>query len=133
MSKALGKDLEEVVENEELEVEWKSMKNARINMSVLDYRIESDPNQLIVKLVKRDADGNIRMVHNKKAKMAYEDAYVVGYFGNMTKALQAIQRDYLYRDGLGKKEIKTIADYINEMTYITKEFEDKLDLGEGFK
>lgn len=99
-----------------------------INMKVLDYRITSDSNQVIVNKVRRNEDGDITILTDKEGEKK-ESQSIVGYYSNISKALVAIQRDYVLSSG---SEIQTIKDYKKELQTITTTLENNLDLQEEF-
>ncbi len=99
-----------------------------LNMRVLDYRITSDANQVIVNRVRRNETGEISMIADKSGNMV-ESQSVVGYYGNLSKALVGIQRHYVLSDGV---EINTINDYKRELETVSRAAEDVLTIGEAF-
>ncbi|MDT1959510.1 hypothetical protein MX629_13885 [Carnobacterium divergens] len=99
-----------------------------LDMKVLDYRISSDSRQVIVNKVRRNESGEITISEDKDGTKK-ESVALVGYYGNLSKALVGIQRDYVLSNG---KTIQTIEDYKNELETITTTLENKLDLREGF-
>lgn len=99
-----------------------------INMKVLDYRITSDSNQVIVNKVRRNEEGDITILIDKDGEKK-ESQSIVGYYSNLSKALVAIQRDYVLSSG---NEIQTIKDYKKELQTITTTLENNLDLQEEF-
>lgn len=106
-----------------------------INMKVGDYRLTSDPNQVIVSRVRKDEKGDIIMVNPKKGKTMLTDQWVeattlVGYYSNLSKAFIGVQRDYVL-SGSGV-DIQTIQDYQQAIQDITELFEEQVNLGEEF-
>ena len=99
-----------------------------INMKVLDYRITSDSQQVIVNKVRRNEQGEISVVTDKEGNTS-ESTSLVGYFGNLSRALVGIQRDYVLSSGT---QIETIKDYRKSLETITKAVENEMDLGEEF-
>ena len=99
-----------------------------INMKVLDYRITSDSNQVIVNKARRNEEGDITILIDKEGEKK-ESQSIVGYYSNLSKALVAIQRDYVLSSG---SEIQTIKDYKKELQTITTTLENNLDLQEEF-
>lgn len=99
-----------------------------LDMKVLDYRISSDSRQVIVNKARRNENGEITISEDKDGTKK-ESVALVGYYGNLSKALVGIQRDYVLSNG---KTIQTIEDYKNELETITKTLENKLDLREVF-
>lgn len=99
-----------------------------LNMRVLDYRITSDANQVIVNRVRRNETGEISMIADKSGNMV-ESQSIVGYYGNLSKALVGIQRHYVLSDGV---EINTINDYKRELETVSRAAEDVLTIGEAF-
>lgn len=100
-----------------------------LKMKVLDYRITSDENQVIVNKARRNELGEITILEDKKTGEQKESLALVGYYGNLSKALVAIQRDYVLSNG---KEIQTVTDYKNELESITTRLENDLNLKEKF-
>lgn len=98
-----------------------------LNMKVLDYRITSDPNQIIVTKVRRNDLGEVTILVDDKTGVKRESTSLVGYYGNLSRALVAIQRDYVYT---GKEDIQTIKDYRKSLETITRTLENDLDLKE---
>lgn len=101
-----------------------------LNMKILDYRITSDSNQVIVNKVRRTETGEIAMVVDKKTNEQSESQSLVGYYGNLSRALVAIQRDYVYT---GKEDIQSIKDYRQALETITSKLENDLLIKEGTK
>lgn len=99
-----------------------------INMKVLDYRITSDSNQVIVNKARRNSDGKITMLEDKSGKKN-DSLSLIGYYSNLSKALIAIQRDYVLSEG---NEIETISEYKKELETITSKLENELNLKENF-
>lgn len=99
-----------------------------LNMQVLDYRITSDSNQVIVTKVRRNDAGEISMVTDKAGNLV-ESQSTVGYYGNLSKALVGIQRHYVLSDGV---EINTIDDYRQAVETVSRAAEDNLNAGEPF-
>lgn len=97
-----------------------------LNMKVLDYRITSDARQVIVSRAKRNDQGELYSLTNSKG-VTEEAQSVVGYYGNLSKALVAIQRDHILG---GAKELTTVKEYREELENITRACEDALDLYE---
>ena len=83
-----------------------------IEMRVLDYRITSDDRQVIV----------------NKARQK-ESLALIGYYGNLSKALVAIERDYVLSSG---KTIQTVKEYKKELESIHSKLKRELDFGEEF-
>ncbi|WP_251854510.1 hypothetical protein [Enterococcus italicus] len=99
-----------------------------INMKVLDYRITSDSQQVIVNKVRRNEQGEISVATDKEGNTS-ESTSLVGYFGNLSRALVGIQRDYVLSSGT---QIETIKDYKESLETITTAVENEMDLGEEF-
>lgn len=99
-------------------------------MKVEDYRITSDEHQVIVNKVRRDDKGEISMVTPKGKTEPVEAVKLVGYYGTLTQALSAIQRNYLLDDGIN---IENVKDYCHAMAEITRKFEEEIQLGEAFR
>ncbi|OOG28532.1 hypothetical protein BZK37_01595 [Enterococcus casseliflavus] len=99
-----------------------------LSMKVLDYRITSDSNQVIVNKVRRNDQGAILMITDKDG-IQRESQRLVGYYGNLSKALVAIERDYVLSEGT---DIQTVNEYKKELETITSTLENKLELGEKF-
>ena len=100
-----------------------------LNMKVLDYRITSDSSQVIINKARRNQDGEISTLIDKKGNKK-ESQSLVGYYGNLSKALVAIQRDYVLSEGV---MVETIKDYKETLETITTTLENELDLKEDFK
>lgn len=103
-------------------------ESSMLNMNILDYRITSDSNQVIVNKVRRNDQGAILMVIDKDG-IQRESQRLVGYYGNLSKALVAIERDYVLSEGT---DIQTVNEYKKELETITSTLENKLELGEKF-
>lgn len=99
-----------------------------LNMKVLDYRITSDANQVTVNKVRRNDQEVILMVTDRDGTQR-ESQGLVGHYGNLMKALVAIQRDYVLSEGT---DIQTVKDYKKALETITSTLENKLELGEKF-
>lgn len=100
-----------------------------LDMKVLDYRITSDPRQVILSKARRNDDGNLYEIKSPKGE--FEEARtVLGYYSNLSKALVGLQRHYVLH---GEKMIYTIQEYRKELETITNEFEDALKLNEPFE
>lgn len=99
-----------------------------INMKVLDYRITSDSQQVIVSKARRNEQSEIIMTVDKEGNTS-ESTSLVGYFRNLSRALVGIQRDYVLSSGT---QIETIKDYRKSLETITKAVENEMDLGEEF-
>ncbi|WP_427814313.1 hypothetical protein ACQKTA_04290 [Enterococcus sp. 22-H-5-01] len=100
-----------------------------LNMKTLDYRITSDSSQVIVNKARRNQDGEISILKDKEGNER-ESQVLVGYYSNLSKALVAIQRDYVLSDGV---VVETIKDYKEALETITTTLENELDLKEEFK
>lgn len=100
-----------------------------LDMKVLDYRITSDPRQVILSRAIRNDKGKLYDRKNPKGELE-EARTVLGYYSNLSKALIGIQRDYVLHGG---NTIKTIQEYRKELETITKACEDRLNMGEPFK
>ena len=100
-----------------------------LNMKVLDYRITSDSSQVIVNKARRNQDGEISTLIDKEGNEK-ESQSLVGCYGNLSKALVAIQRDYALSEGV---MVETIKDYKETLETITTTLENELDLKEDFK
>lgn len=94
-------------------------------MKVLDYRIASDENQVTVTKVRRQS-GKVAKVTDKNG-VESESVKIIGYYSNLSRALVAIQRDYVLAGG---KAIQTIKEYKEELEYITNTLEDSLNIKE---
>lgn len=103
-------------------------ESSMLSMKVLDYRITSDSNQVIVNKVRRNDQGAILMITDKDG-IQRESQRLVGYYGNLSKALVAIERDYVLSEGT---DIQTVNEYKKELETITSTLENKLELGEKF-
>lgn len=97
-------------------------------MKVLDYRITSDSSQVIVNKARRNQDGEISTLIDKEGNKK-ESQSLVGYYGNLSKALVAIQRDYVLSEGV----METLKDYKETLETIITTLENELDLKEDFK
>lgn len=104
----------------------------RINMQVEDYRIKSDEFQLIVTKIRRDEKGNIRKSKKRNGEGEKDSVSLVGYYGNMRKAMSGIAKDYLTTESYDKKEITTIKEYQEELDFIIEKFHQQIDLEEPF-
>ncbi len=100
-----------------------------LNMKILDYRITSDSNQVIVSRARRNEQGEISMLEEKDGTKK-ESLAVIGYYGNLSKALVAIQRDYVLSNGT---EIRSIKAYKETLETITSTLENKMNLEEKFE
>ena len=100
-----------------------------LNMKVLDYRITSDSNQITVNKVRRNEKGEISTTIDTKTGEPVESTSLVGYYRNLSRALVAIQRDYVYT---GKEEIQTVKEYREALETITRTLENDLNLKEEF-
>lgn len=96
-----------------------------LQMKVLDYRIASDENQVTVTKVRRK-NGKVAKVADKNG-VESESVKIIGYYSNLSRALVAIQRDYVLAGG---KAIQTIKEYKEELEYITNTLEDSLNIKE---
>ena len=99
-----------------------------LNMKVLDYRITSDSSQVIVNKARRNQDGEISTLIDKEGNKK-ESQSLVGYYGNLSKALVAIQRDYVLSEGV----METLKDYKETLETIITTLENESDLKEDFK
>ncbi|WP_137662865.1 hypothetical protein [Enterococcus hulanensis] len=99
-----------------------------LDMKIFDYRITSDPRQVILSRALRNEDGEL--YERKTPKGETEEARsVIGYYSNVSKALIGLQRDYVLH---GDKPINDIKTYKEELETITKTCEDRLNIGEPF-
>lgn len=99
-----------------------------LDMKVLDYRITSDPRQVILSKARRNEVGELYELKNPKGELE-EARTVLGYYSNLSKALIGLQRDYVLH---GDKPINDIKTYKEELETITKACEDRLNMGEPF-
>ncbi|MGX7409935.1 hypothetical protein ACWOE8_16895 [Enterococcus avium] len=99
-----------------------------LDMKVLDYRITSDPRQVILSKARRNEEGELYELKNPKGELE-EARTVLGYYSNLSKALIGLQRDYVLH---GDKPINDIKTYKEELETITKACEDRLNMGEPF-
>lgn len=99
-----------------------------INIKILDYRISNDQNQIIVNKVRKNEHNEIIVKEDDKGNFV-ESVNLVGYFGNINKAMNGIQRDYVLSDGT---QIESIKDYKKALETIVSEFKKMTDLGEEF-
>lgn len=97
-----------------------------LDLKVFDYRITSDPRQVILSRALRNKKGELYDRISPKGDKE-EARSVIGYYSNLSKALVGLQRDYVLH---GSKKIETIKEYKSSLDEITKEFENKLDLKE---
>lgn len=100
-----------------------------INMKTLDCRITSDSRQIIVNKARRDDKGDIIFLEDKKTGEKYESQSLVGYYGNLSKAMVGIKRDYTLSDGV---VINTLEDYANALDDIERRLESDLNIKERF-
>lgn len=99
-----------------------------LEMSVLDYRITSDSLQIIVNKARRNEQGELTILKDKEGAEK-ESLALVGYYGNMSKALTAIERDYVLS---GDILIQTIKEYKEALESIHSKLKSELDFGEEF-
>lgn len=99
-----------------------------LDMKVLDYRITSDSNQVTVNKARRNDKGEVVSLVDKEG-VERESLSLVGYYGNLSKALIAIQRDYVLSDGI---TIKDITEYKETLEAITRTLENDLNMKEQF-
>lgn len=95
-----------------------------LNMKIENYRITSDSNQVILSKVRTEDDGTIKTTVDKNGE-EQESQAVIGYYGNLSKCLKAIQRDYLYSEGT---MIQSVIEYKKALERITSEFEKQAEL-----
>ena len=102
-----------------------------LDMRVEDYRITSDSSQVIVEKVRRTDSGEISMIKKQHSDELVESCSIVGYYGNLSKALVGIQRNYLLGEGV---LIRNIQEYKEALDVITMAFEESVNIGwEEFK
>lgn len=99
-----------------------------IEMRVLDYRITSDDRQVIVNKARRNEHGELTILTDKDGTQK-ESLALIGYYGNLSKALVAIGRDYVLSSG---KTIQTVKEYKKELESIHSKLKRELDFGEEF-
>lgn len=99
-----------------------------IEMRVLDYRITSDDRQVIVNKARRNEHGELTILTDKDGTQK-ESLALIGYYGNLSKALVAIKRDYVLSSG---KTIQTVKEYKKELESIHSKLKRELDFGEEF-
>ena len=99
-----------------------------IEMRVLDYRITSDDRQVIVNKARRNEHGELTILTDKDGTQK-ESLALIGYYGNLSKALVAIERDYVLSSG---KTIQTVKEYKKELESIHSKLKRELDFGEDF-
>ncbi|WP_250863663.1 hypothetical protein [Enterococcus faecalis] len=99
-----------------------------IEMRVLDYRITSDDKQVIVNKARRNEHGELTILTDKDGTQK-ESLALIGYYGNLSKALVAIERDYVLSSG---KIIQTVKEYKKELESIHSKLKRELDFGEEF-
>ena len=100
-----------------------------IEMRVLDYRITSDDRQVIVNKARRNEHGELTILTDKDGTEK-ESLALIGYYGNLSKALVAIERDYVLSSG---KTIQTVKEYKKELESIHSKLKRELDFGEEFQ
>ena len=93
-------------------------------MKVLDYRITSDDKQVIVNKARRNEHGELTILTDKDATEK-ESLALIGYYGNLSKALVAIERDYVLSS-------ETVKEYKKELESIHSKLKRELDFGEEF-
>ncbi|MFN6616219.1 hypothetical protein [Enterococcus faecalis] len=69
-----------------------------LEMKILDYRITSDDKQVIVNKARRNEHGELTILTDKDGTQK-ESLALIGYYGNLSKALVAIERDYVLSSG----------------------------------
>lgn len=94
-----------------------------LEMTVLDYRITSDDKQVIVNKARRNECGELTMLKDKNGTEK-ESLALIGYYGNLSKALVAIERDCVLS---GEKVIQTIKEYKNELESIHSKLKRELN------
>ena len=99
-----------------------------IEMRVLDYRITSDDRQVIVNKARRNEHGELTILTDKDGTQK-ESLALIGYYGNLSKALVAIERDYVLSSG---KTIQKVKEYKKELESIHSKLKRELDFGEEF-
>ena len=99
-----------------------------IEMRVLDYRITSDDRQVIVNKARRNEHGELTILTDKDGTQK-ESLALIGYYGNLSKALVAIERDYVLSSG---NTIQTVKEYKKELESIHSKLKRELDFGEEF-
>lgn len=99
-----------------------------LEMKVLDYRITSDDKQVIVNKARRNEHGELTILTDKNGTQK-ESLTLIGYYGNLSKALVAIERDYVLSSG---KPIQTVNEYKKELESIHSKLKHELDFGEVF-
>lgn len=99
-----------------------------LNLKIFDYRITSDPRQVILSRALRNSEGELYDRITPKGEKE-EARTVLGYYSNLSKALVGLQRDFVLH---GEEEINTIKDYKNKLDEITLAYENKLKLNEKF-
>lgn len=95
-----------------------------LNMKVLDYRISSNENQVMVNKIKRGESGEIAYITDKDGNTS-ESVSLVGFYANLDMALKGIQRHYTMAEGT---EIQTITDYRKALQEVQDAFEIELGL-----
>ena len=95
-----------------------------IEMRVLDYRITSDDKQVIVNKARRNEHGELTILTDKDGTQK-ESLALIGYYGNLSKALVAIERDYVLSS-------ETVKEYKKELESIHSKLKRELDFGEEF-
>ncbi|HCY8951704.1 TPA: hypothetical protein O2E29_001423 [Enterococcus faecalis] len=99
-----------------------------IEMKVLDYRITSDDKQVIVNKARRNEHGELNILTDKDGAQK-ESLALIGYYGNLSKDLVAIERDYVLSSG---RAIQTVKEYKKELESIHNKLKRELDFGEEF-
>ena len=97
-----------------------------LNMKLLDYRITSDADNVTVRRVVRNEKGEV--LYDKKGN---ERTSLIGYQGNLTKALHMIQHHWVL--GGNGKDVTTIREYQEAIEEITEIAKRELDLDESFR
>lgn len=99
-----------------------------IEMKVLDYRITSDDKQVIVNKARRNEHGELNILTDKDGAQK-ESLALIGYYVNLSKALVAIERDYVLSSG---RAIQIVKEYKKELESIHNKLKRELDFGEEF-
>lgn len=99
-----------------------------LDMKVLDYRISSDSNQVVLSKVRRDENGDIVIKLDSDGSKK-ESRNILGYYSNLSKALRKMRSDHVLSEGTA---IKTIEEYKTELEFITQKAKEELNIMEDF-
>ncbi|MCV2499612.1 hypothetical protein [Melissococcus plutonius] len=94
-----------------------------LNMKIEDYRIISNDQHVTVRKCIRE-DNGIISTKEVDGKLV-ESTKLVGYYSSLERALEGIQRDYVYGGGTN---IQTIKEYKLAINVITEKFREQIKL-----